>query len=135
MKCLIVEDSFVARKLLKMYLSSCADCDIAVDGNEAVEAFSHAMDEKEPYDLICLDIMMPNMDGREALKAIRQIESEHGIGGLDCVKVIMTTALGDPKNVIGSFREGCEAYIVKPVKKDKLLEEIENLGLVPSVSN
>ncbi len=134
MKCLIVEDSFVARKLLKMYLSSCADCDIAVDGNEAVEAFSQAMDEKAPYDLICLDIMMPNMDGREALKVIRQIESEHGISGLDCVKVIMTTALGDPKNVIGSFREGCEAYIVKPVKKDKLLEEIENLGLVVSVS-
>ncbi len=134
MKCLIVEDSFVARKLLKTYLSSCADCDIAVDGNEAVEAFSQALDEKAPYDLICLDIMMPNMDGREALKAIRQIESEHGIGGLDCVKVIMTTALGDPKNVIGSFREGCEAYIVKPVKKDKLLEEMANLGLVESVS-
>ena len=134
MKCLIVEDNFTARKLLTMYLSSCADCDIAVDGNEAVVAFSQAMDEKEPYDLICLDIMMPNMDGRQALKVIRQIESEHGIGGLDCVKVIMTTALGDPQNVIGSFREGCEAYIVKPVKKDKLFEEMENLGLVTSVS-
>ncbi len=134
MKCLIVEDNFTARKLLTMYLSSCADCDIAVDGNEAVEAFSQAMDEKDPYGLICLDIMMPNMDGREALKAIRQIESEHGISGLDCVKVIMTTSLGDSKNVMGSFREGCEAYIVKPVEKDKLLQEMENLGLVPSVS-
>ncbi len=134
MKCLIVEDNFTARKLLKMYLSSCADCDIAVDGNEAVVAFSQAMDEKEPYDLICLDIMMPNMDGRQALKVIRQKESEHGISGLDCVKVIMTTSLGDSKNVMGSFREGCEAYIVKPVEKDKLLQEMENLGLVPSVS-
>ncbi len=134
MKCLIVEDNFTARKLLKMYLSSCADCDIAVDGNEAVVAFSLAMDAKEPYDLICLDIMMPNMDGRQALKAIRQIESEHGISGLDCVKVIMTTALEDSKNVMGSFREGCEAYIVKPVKKDKLFEEIQKLGIIDSVS-
>ena len=134
MKCLIVEDDFAARRLLQRYLSGYGDCDIAVDGNEAVEAFRQATDEKEPYELICLDIMMPNMDGREALKLIRQIESEHGISGLDCVKVIMTTALEDPKNVIGSFREGCEAYIVKPVKKDKLLEEMENLGLVPSVS-
>ncbi|MCD6393253.1 MAG: response regulator [Planctomycetes bacterium] len=133
MKCLIVEDSFVARKLLKTYLSSWADCDIAVDGNEAVVAFRQALDEKEPYDLICLDIMMPNMDGRHALKLIRQIESEHAISGLDCVKVIMTTALDDPKNVIGSFREGCEAYIVKPVKKDKLLQEIQNLGLLNTV--
>ena len=68
-----------------------------------------------------------------SLKAIRQIESDHGIYGLDCVKVIMTTALGDSKNVMKSFREGCETYIVKPVKKDKLLEEMANLCLVESV--
>ena len=134
MKCLIVEDDFTARRLLKRYLSNYSDCDIAVDGNEAVQAFGQAMNEKEPYELICLDIMMPNMNGREALKAIRQIESEYGIDGLDGVKVIMTTALGDSKNIVGSFREGCEAYIVKPVEKDKLLEEMANLGLVESVS-
>lgn len=130
MKYLIVEDDFAARRLLKRYLSDYGDCDIAVDGHEAVEAFRQAMDEKEPYDLICLDIMMPNMDGREALRAIRQIEHEHGTDGLDGVKVIMTTALGDSKNVIGSFREGCEAYMVKPVEKDKLLEEMGSLGLI-----
>ena len=79
MKYLIVEDDFAARRLLQRYLSNYGDCDIAVDGNEAVEAFRQAVDEKEPYDLICLDIMMPNMDGHEALKVIRQIESEHGI--------------------------------------------------------
>lgn len=133
MKCLIVEDDFAARRLLQRYLSGYGDCDVAVDGNEAVEAFSQATDEKEPYDLICLDIMMPNMDGHEALKAIRQIESDHGINGLDGVKVIMTTALGDSKNVMGSFREGCEAYIVKPVEKDIFIQEMVNLGLVESV--
>ena len=135
MKCLIVEDDFAARRLLQRYLSGHGDCDIAVDGNEAVEAFRLAMDEKAPYDLICLDIMMPNMNGHEALKVIRQIENEHGISGLDCVKVIMTTALGDSKNVMGAFRKGCEAYIVKPVRKNELFKEIENLGLVESVSN
>lgn len=136
MKYLIVEDSFVARKLLKMYLTSWGDCDIdiAVDGNEAVVAFKQAMDEKEPYDLICLDIMMPNMDGRQALKLIRQIESEHGIRGLDCVKVIMTTALGDSKSIMGSFREGCEAYIVKPIKRDDLFQEMRNLGILNAVT-
>jgi len=132
MKYLIVEDDFAARRLLQRYLSGYGDCDIAVDGHEAVEAFGQALDENEPYDLICLDIMMPAMDGREALQVIRRIEHEHGIHGLDGVKVIMTTALGDSKNVIGSFREGCEAYIVKPIKKDKLLEEMEKLGLIAS---
>ena len=62
----------------------------------------------------------------------KHIEEEQGIYGLDGVKVIMTTALGDSKNVMGAFRTGCEAYIVKPLKKGKLLEEIEKLGLIIS---
>jgi len=135
MKCLIVEDNFVARRLMQHYLSGYGICDIAVNGNEAVEAFRQAIIFIKPYDLICLDIMMPNMDGHEALKAIRQIESEHGINGLDGVKVIITTALDDSQNVMDSLRKGCEAYLAKPIEKDKLLEEMEKLGLVkPDVS-
>jgi len=129
-KCLIVEDEFAARRLMQRYLSSYGDCDVAVDGYEAIEAFTQAMEEKETYDLICLDIMMPNLDGYEALTAIRKIESEHGIAGLDCVKVIMATALEGSKNIMKAFRQGCEAYIVKPVEKEKLLAEIEKLGLI-----
>lgn len=130
MKCLIVEDDFAARKLLQVYLSDCADCFIAVNGHEAVEAIREALEEGESYDLICLDIMMPEMDGHKALEAIRQVEKEQGIGGLDGVKVIMTTALDDSKNIMGAFRTGCEAYIVKPIRKEKLLEEIKQLGLL-----
>lgn len=130
MKCLIVEDDFAARKLLQVYLSDYADCFIAVNGHEAVEAIREALEEGESYDLICLDIMMPEMDGHKALEAIRQVEKEHGIGGLDGVKVIMTTALDDSKNIMGAFRTGCEAYIVKPIRKEKLFEEIKQLGLL-----
>lgn len=130
MKTLIVEDDFAARKLMQRWLSSCSDCDIAVNGIEAVDAFNEALKEGAPYDLICLDIMMPQMDGHQTLEAIRQLESDHGIGGLDGVKVIMTTALGDSKHVMDAFREGCEGYIVKPVEKQKLLTEMEKLGLL-----
>ena len=130
MKCLIVEDEFAARKLLQIYLSDYADFFIAVNWREAVDAFKDALSEVQPYDLICLDIMMPQMDGHDALAAIRQIEKEHGINGLDGAKVIMITALSDSKNIIGAFRKGCEVYIVKPVKKEKLLEEMEKLGLL-----
>ncbi len=129
LKILIVEDDFTCRKLLQTFLSEYGDCFVAINGHEAVEAVREVLDEGQPYDLVCLDIMMPEMDGHEALEAIRQIENEHGIAGLDGVKVIMTTALGDSKNVIGAFRTGCEAYIVKPVSKEKLLEEMEKLGL------
>lgn len=130
LKILIAEDDFTCRKLLQSFLSEYGDCFVAINGHEAVEAVRESLDEGQPYDLVCLDIMMPEMDGHEALEAIRQIENEHGIAGLDSVKVIMTTALGDSKNVIGAFRTGCEAYIVKPVSKEKLLEEMEKLGLV-----
>jgi two-component system chemotaxis response regulator CheY len=94
-----------------------------------VNAIRDARDAGQRYDLVCLDIMMPEMDGHQTLQAIRQIEAAHAIDGLDGVKVIMTTALEDSGNVFGAFREGCEAYLVKPVKKAKLVESIEQLGL------
>jgi two-component system, chemotaxis family, chemotaxis protein CheY len=127
MRFLIVDDDFDARRLMLRYLSSYGNCDAAANGNEAIQAFRKAVDEKEPYDLICMDVMMPNVNGHGALKAIRQIESEQGLQG---VKVIMTTALGDCKNLMGTFKKlGCESYVVKPVKKDNLFQEIEKLGL------
>jgi len=129
MKFLVVEDDFAARRLLQILLSEYGLCLVATNGREAVEAFSQAMEDDDPYDLVCLDIMMPEMDGHQALQAIRQIEAEHGIQGLDGVKIIMTTALKDSDNVFGAFREGCEAYLVKPVKKARLLEAMDQLGL------
>jgi len=130
MKVLIAEDSFIARKLMLAYLSKHASCDVAINGIEAVEAFQLALEESEPYDLICLDIRMPNMNGLDALKTIRKSEKEYGISGLDVVKVIMTTAEGDKTNILTAFNSGCEAYLVKPVSKEKLFAEIENLGLL-----
>ena len=130
LKILVAEDDFVCRKLLQSFLSDFGECFVAINGLEAVEAVKDALDEGQPYDLICLDIMMPEMDGHEALKSIRKIENERGIAGLDGVKVMMTTALSDSASVIGAFREGCEAYIVKPLGKQNFFEEMEKLGFV-----
>lgn len=130
MRILIVEDDFVARRMLKEILSPHGDCDIVVDGKEAIQAFRLAWEDKEPYNLICLDIMMPNVDGHHALKEIRKTEKEIGIRGYSEVKVIMITALGDPKTVIGAYKEGATSYIVKPIEKQKLLNEVRNLGLI-----
>ncbi len=130
MKCLIVEDDSTSRRLLETYLADCADCVGVADGSEAVEMFEEALDFGRPFDLVCLDVMMPGMDGHEALTGIRRLEAERNIKGLDGVKVIMTTALDDSGNIFSSFREGCEAYVVKPVRKEKLMAEIEKLGLL-----
>ena len=130
MKYLIVEDDFTARTLLKAYLSDYGDCSVAVNGCEAVEAVREALQQGKPYDLICLDIMMPEMNGHDTLKAIRQIEIEHGMNGPNAAKVIMTTALSDFDNITDAFRTGCEGYLVKPVRKDELLGEMRKLGLI-----
>ncbi len=131
MKILIVEDDFVSRTVLQEMLNPLGLCHQAVDGREAVAAFQRALDEKAPYDLICLDIMMPNMDGQEALRQMRQLEKERGIGGSDMVKVIMTTALGDAKNIMAALVKGsCDGYLVKPIVREALLAKIRELGLI-----
>jgi len=130
-KILIVEDDFIVRRILKDILSPYGDCDIVVDGDEAIQAFRLAWEEKEPYDLICLDIMMPKLDGQEALRQIREMEKEIGIQGSAEVKVIMVTALDDPKNVVEAYyRGGATSYIVKPIVKVRLLDEIRSFGLI-----
>jgi two-component system chemotaxis response regulator CheY len=129
-KTLIVEDDFVSRRLLQRLLSAYGVCDIAVNGREALDAIALGWEEKVPYDLICLDICMPGMDGQEALKAIRQREATLGIGGLKGVKVIMTTASSDPSQIMQAFNGGCEAYLVKPVERQELVQHLRSLGLL-----
>lgn len=131
MKCLIVEDDFISRRILKELLSPYFDCDIAVNGEEAVSSFKLAHEAMHPYDLICMDIMMPEVDGNEALARIRECEKQMGIPQTLEVKVIMTTALDDPQTVIKSYyKGGATAYLVKPISKQKLLFEMRLLGLI-----
>lgn len=128
MKILIVEDDFTSRRLLQLFLAPLGQCDIAVNGREAVDAFMLAMRERAPYNIICLDIMMPEMDGQTALKNIRRIEQEWGVAPRDEVKVIMTTALDTPKDVIEAYyRSGCTSYLVKPIDRQALIREVTAL--------
>ncbi|MGE5583573.1 MAG: response regulator [Bacillota bacterium] len=130
MKVLIVEDDFVTRRLLQSFLAPYGECDITVNGLEAITAYRMALEEKKPYDLICLDILMPEMDGQEVLTEIRQIERELGIKGSGSVKVITISILSDVSNIQTVFKGQCEAFLPKPIEKKKLMETLENLGLL-----
>jgi two-component system chemotaxis response regulator CheY len=129
MKTLIVEDDPTSRLLLQGYLKVYGATNVAVNGQEAVEAMRLALEANEPYDLICLDIMMPEMDGQEALKEIRLIEEKKGIAGPNRVKIVMTTAIADKTNVIKASQHHCDCYLLKPLNKAKLLQELRNLRL------
>jgi two-component system, chemotaxis family, chemotaxis protein CheY len=129
MRVLVVEDDFISRRLLCRYLQAHAECDVAVNGNEAVGAFKQSLLADQRYDLVCLDIMMPGMDGQETLKRVRALEREHGIDDTDRSRVIMTTALEDHDNVLAAFSNACDGYVVKPIEKRKFLETLQEIGL------
>ena len=131
MRTLIVDDDFSSRLLLQEMLSPYGGCDIAVNGTQAVEAFMLAWHEGRRYDLICLDIMMPDVDGQVVLKGIRSMEESEGILLGDGVKIIMISALSDKENVLTAFNELCDAYLVKPVIKRKLLGYLQDFKLIP----
>ncbi|CUH95711.1 hypothetical protein P22_1789 [Propionispora sp. 2/2-37] len=129
MRILIAEDDLASRKYLDKLLSPYGECDLTVNGIEAVEAFMMAWDMGTPYDLICLDIMMPKVDGLQALQAIRDLEKQKGVSEENKARVIMITALHDAEYVHHSFDKGCEAYAAKPVNAEKLIEVMRQLGL------
>ncbi|OIQ51751.1 Response regulator MprA [Pseudodesulfovibrio hydrargyri] len=131
MRILIVEDEFTSRKLLTALLSDFGECDTASDGVECVDAFRKAIDEGRPYDLVCMDIMMPNKDGHQALKDIRAMEQEAGVSAADEAKVIMITALNDPKTVVRAYyKGGAAAYLPKPIEVESLYAILRNLALI-----
>ena len=130
MRILLAEDDFVTRKFMMNFLAKYGDCDVTVDGMEAIDAFMMALEEDEPYDLVVLDIMMPVMDGYQSLSGIRNIEKERGIDNEHGVKIIMATALNDEKNVKMAFDLGCTVYSGKPIDQDRFEQGLKKLGLI-----
>ena len=130
MKLLIVEDDFTSRLLLQELLKPYGLAHVAANGREAVEAVRMSLESQLPYDLICLDIMMPDMDGQEALREIRALEESKGISFNQGAKIVMISALTDMHSKISAFSGLCNGYLGKPIRKDKLLEELSSLGRI-----
>lgn len=130
LRILIAEDDLPSRRFLSKFLGQYGECDIVVDGLEAIDAYLLAMREKNPYDLICLDIMMPKIDGVKVLKAIRDLETQKFILPERRVKIIMTTALAETELVQAALGIGCDAYASKPVDTGKLVEVLQKLALI-----
>lgn len=127
---LVIEDDHASQIIMKKLLSSLGECVVAADGVKGLAEFRTALKEGRPYDLVCLDIMMPEMNGQEVLCEIREIEGKRGVAGQEAVKVLMTTALRDSETSVHSFASGCDGYITKPINKDVLMSEIRKLGIL-----
>jgi two-component system, chemotaxis family, chemotaxis protein CheY len=130
MRVLIAEDDPTSRTLLRQLLKAYGSVDEVTNGRDAETAVLRALVAGAPYDLVCLDIMMPELDGHAALKEIRAMEAAKGIPLGGGAKVIMTTALSDKGSVMAAFNEQCDAYLMKPIDKAKLLDHLRRLSLI-----
>jgi two-component system chemotaxis response regulator CheY len=124
-KILVVDDVFFNRQLFVEMLLDHAVCDIAKDGKEALATYYASLEKKVPYDLILMDIAMPEMDGLECLTAIRAFEEKVGVVPGKRIPIIMTTAQDEPYRE--AFKLGCDDYMLKPILQDELLAKIRKL--------
>lgn len=131
MKILVAEDDFVCQLLMREYLHGVGTPEIVSTGRMALDAATAALASGQPYDLICLDVMMPEMDGQAVLRAIREAEAAQAAGA-GRAKILMTTALADQQMIVQAFQAQCDGYLVKPFDRANVLATLAQLGLVPS---
>lgn len=122
-KILVVDDNLANRQLLIEILRDRAICDTATNGREAAERYNASLQNKEPYNIILLDIAMPEVDGLQFLNLVRENEKKAGISLGEGIPIIMVTAFQKP--FLEAFNQGCDDYILKPVDADKLIAKIE----------
>jgi two-component system chemotaxis response regulator CheY len=130
MKMLIADDDFTSRMLLQKIISPYGTSHVVIDGNEAVQAFQMAWEENKPYDLICMDIMMPNMDGNEAVRKIREMEMQMGVKQMNKVFIMMTSSLSESDDIKNAMKAGASWYLLKPIDGQKLLNKLRELKLI-----
>ncbi|MFP5259381.1 MAG: response regulator [Acidobacteriota bacterium] len=131
LRALIVDDDPVSKRFLAEILAPYAACDLADNGRQGLDAFSRALAEHRPYDVILLDVMMPGMDGLQALEGMRHLERQQGVGLADAAKVIMVSASDDSRNVYRAFFQGqAMSFLSKPFTGDSVLDELRKFDII-----
>lgn len=129
MKALIVDDCMIARELLMVALERYARADQAEDGYQAIRMVEQALQQDTPYDLICLDLTMPGINGHETLREIRAREDQLTPGSR--ATVFMITASSSPDDMMEALLSGsCDDFLTKPVMNRTLVELLQKHGLV-----
>lgn len=126
MRILVIEDDFISRNVISRFLAGFGEVVTADNGRLGLQALQTAHDAGTPFDLVTLDVMMPELDGHQVLQQLRQIEQQHP--SHQKAKVVMTTALDDIQNVKTAYQGFCDDYLTKPIRKAVLFEKLQKLG-------
>lgn len=131
LRALIIDDDPVTKRFLAEILAPFAACELAANGREGLDAFARALGDAKPYDVIFIDVMMPAMDGHQALEAMRHLEHEQHVGPADAAKVIMVSAADDSRNVYRAFFQGqALSFLPKPFTSDAVLDELRKFDII-----
>ena len=129
MRALIVDDDPTCRMLLNRALSPHGRIDEAAHGWDAIAAVTSLLLRHRTYDLICLDIMMPDLDGFACLERIRRLEHEAGILPGAESRVAMTTAMDDFGSAKRAFAHLAEFFFIKPFILKTVVDELQSAGV------
>lgn len=127
---LIIEDDPICSKLLSSALTIIGECFTSDNGEKGLEIALNAINSNKPFDLICLDIMLPGLNGRDVLKILRSAEDSNEFKRKNRSQIVMVTGKTDSSSILGAFNEGCEAYLMKPIDLKKLRQIVRKFNLL-----
>jgi HD-like signal output (HDOD) protein/DNA-binding NarL/FixJ family response regulator len=136
MKTLIMDDKLASRNLMEQIMAGYGECETVESGNAAIEAFQTACENRDFFDLITLDISLPDIDGLEVLFQIREMEKNKKVPVRKRAVIIMVSGSADKDTIIKAIQTGCNEYIVKPFDRDIISRKLIKAGLIsPSVAD
>ncbi len=128
MKILVVDDELVSRKKMIKILSDFGQTEGVKNGKAAIAAVKTALEVWKLYNLITLDISMPDISGTEVLSAIREMEDERGLEAEEKAKILMVTSHSDIETVKACVGK-CDGYVIKPFNKEGMVEKLKRVDL------
>jgi two-component system chemotaxis response regulator CheY len=129
MRTLVVDDELVSRKKMMKILADFGQCEGVINGKAAISTVKTALEEWKLYDLITLDVSMPDISGTDVLTAIRNMETERGLEPQEKAKILMVTSHSDMDTVKACIGK-CDGYVIKPFNKEVLVEKMKKIRLL-----
>ncbi len=129
MNILVVDDEIVSQKKMMRILSGFGTCDGVKTGKEALRTVKTALENWKLYNLITLDVSMPDISGVEVLTAVRKMETDRGLADDEKSKILMVTSHSDVETVKACSGK-CDGYIIKPFNREVMTQKIKKTGLI-----
>ncbi len=125
---LIVEDDPVYQTMLEAFLEAYGTSKIVESGEEGIASFESAINDGKHFNMVCLDIKLPGIDGLRVLSKMRVMEA--GAKLPEKTKIMILTASEETAHMMEAFSNEADAYLQKPIQRGDLVEQLILMGLI-----